>query len=890
MKKILFTYPIALIVALLNVAYAQTAAQKTTHEAKISVELKTICQKKSTNEKVYVFLRTNDLHTDENLFKDNGGMVVGTQGGIVRGFIDVGQLHTLAQSTTIEGIQAGETRNLLLDNNMQGDTILYNTNTKSVHDGQSTLLYNGVRASYKGQGVLVGIIDTGIDYMNPAFLTANGKTRIYKILDFNKNVQGYIPPMLGRGSVFDSSVINKCIDSIRTGKITIAAGTYSPTRNSPLAPIDDNMHGTGIAGMAAGSAVTVTSAGISTPNAYSGIAPEATLLIADLNPGYFSSDIVDAIAYFFAEADRLQMPCVINVSFGSTLGPRDGSDYYSLVIDDLLNNTSGKAVSFATGNFGNARLHTSYNMPVKTDTSFTWFQKRSSDIYLEMYGDTAKLNKIKYSIGLDTAYNDNGVIKYRYVGNISFKNPAINTNTTDELRLPNGTLMGTISTYVSQHNATTYQITVVVQPNIVRTNQPYWRFITTGLGGTRPFDLFTRDALNAIHVPSGSTLSPNLNRYKNPDDRMSICGGFNLCKNGIAVGAYTNLNEFKNANGQLYSISADMGNLWAGSSHGPSRDGRMKPDITAPGRYIPGARLKTFRVLPAANAYNILVGQNHILFNAGTSFSSPVVTGALALYFQANKNRTYLEAANDLKSTALQDNFTTGTTPFTFPIYPANTPTTETWGAGKLNTSALVRQAELAKGALPVEWLSFKAKKTRDNKSLLEWVTATETNNEGFVVERSADNQTFEGISTLIGSKKDQNGLKNYNFIDKNPIVGVNYYRIRQIDFDAKTSYSQTKSLDFTLQNTVAKREVSIYPNPVSDFASIEFSNWNSDETLSVSVSNMMGEVVYGTVLVANGLKQIDVSTLPQGIYMVNMVSQNDFDTLYSQTIRLIKK
>ncbi len=97
---------------------------------------------------------------------------------------------------------------------------------------------------------------------------------------------------------------------------------------------------------------------------------------------------------------------------------------------------------------------------------------------------------------------------------------------------------------------------------------------------------------------------------------------------------------------------------------------------------------------------------------------------------------------------------------------------------------------------LPVELVSFTAQKNNDNQSLLQWETASETNNDKFIVERSADLISFTEIGEQAGAGN-SHVTHDYSLIDAQPLNGINYYRLKQMNFDGTYEYSKIVSLTF---------------------------------------------------------------------------------------------
>lgn len=116
-------------------------------------------------------------------------------------------------------------------------------------------------------------------------------------------------------------------------------------------------------------------------------------------------------------------------------------------------------------------------------------------------------------------------------------------------------------------------------------------------------------------------------------------------------------------------------------------------------------------------------------------------------------------------------------------------------------------------GAFPIEFLHFQATKTADEQAMLTWQTANEQNNEYFTIERSADGQLFEAIEFVPGAGN-STGPHNYETLDMNPLPGLNYYRIKQTDFNGSVSYSEVRSV---LLDPLTDIQVKIFPNPTSD-------------------------------------------------------------------------
>lgn len=159
---------------------------------------------------------------------------------------------------------------------------------------------------------------------------------------------------------------------------------------------------------------------------------------------------------------------------------------------------------------------------------------------------------------------------------------------------------------------------------------------------------------------------------------------------------------------------------------------------------------------------------------------------------------------------------------------------------------------------LPVQLGSFTVKANND-KAFLDWIIFTELKNTGFDIERSKDGINFEQIGFVAG-KGSSNTTSQYQYIDNNPLQGINYYRLKQIDMDGSITYSQVKSVLFN-----SKPLVTFYPNPVKNILSIDGNGEQLTGTIILYDAN--GRIVSQVKLEAVYLFKMDVSKLSAGIY-----------------------
>ncbi|MFD1469424.1 T9SS type A sorting domain-containing protein [Hymenobacter caeli] len=166
---------------------------------------------------------------------------------------------------------------------------------------------------------------------------------------------------------------------------------------------------------------------------------------------------------------------------------------------------------------------------------------------------------------------------------------------------------------------------------------------------------------------------------------------------------------------------------------------------------------------------------------------------------------------------------------------------------------------------LPVQLVSFTARRSGKQVNL-NWVTASEKNSRSFDVERSADGRQFTAILSKA-AQGTSSARTSYDAVDRQPLPGLSYYRLKQIDLDGTVAYSPVVSVQG--DGAVA---IGIYPNPTAGKLTISLPQALADAAPRVSISDMMGRVVKEMALPANG--EVDLSALPAGTYLVNVGGQ----------------
>jgi hypothetical protein len=167
--------------------------------------------------------------------------------------------------------------------------------------------------------------------------------------------------------------------------------------------------------------------------------------------------------------------------------------------------------------------------------------------------------------------------------------------------------------------------------------------------------------------------------------------------------------------------------------------------------------------------------------------------------------------------------------------------------------------------ALPIELLNFTVDAINDYQVILDWKTASETNNDFFTIERSKNGFDWENLLEIDGAGNSST-LLSYQSIDPSPYNGVSYYRLKQTDFNGQFEYSQIRSVQIDKSKST-NSSVTIYPNPVANEITIV---GNSLELEQVKFFNVLGQDVTNRTEIINNNKSslvIDLSSLTTGLY-----------------------
>lgn len=159
--------------------------------------------------------------------------------------------------------------------------------------------------------------------------------------------------------------------------------------------------------------------------------------------------------------------------------------------------------------------------------------------------------------------------------------------------------------------------------------------------------------------------------------------------------------------------------------------------------------------------------------------------------------------------------------------------------------------------AVPVELSQFTASEDK-SKVVLNWITASEIDNEGFIIEHCTDGINFKEIGYVEGTGSTA-FAQNYSFLHNNPAMGINYYRLKQIDYNEAFEYSSTISVELKNQN-----DILVFPNPTYGDVHIKMP---TDFTSSYELYNQAGQLIQRAENVQSE-ELVSLHHLPSGGYI----------------------
>lgn len=428
-----------------------------------------------------------------------------------------------------------------------------------------------------GSGILIAIIDSGIDYAHPDFCNADGSTRIIELWDQSLD------------RIFTQAEINEALQA------------PSSQQRYQLVPSRDlSGHGIHVAGIAAGN-------GRASNGQYRGVAPQSSLLIVKLgisDPDGFprTTELMRAVDYVLQKAFSWQMPVAINLSFGNNYGSHDGASLLETYLDNVSSYWKSCIVT-GTGNEGASRIHTSGTFLPNTSRVIVSNTTRTSAPDISATPATNTSNRL-FPVAIPFSVSD-------YESGLNLQ---LWKSYSDEieisLRHPNGTVIGPFQEQLGTYRFTAGMTELLVyygKPSPYSTSQeiyldfiPRGNYVDAGL-----WEL----TLNPRHINAGSydlwlpgqSVIGSGTGFLYPTEETTLTIPSTASK-VISVGAY---------NAAFNTYAPFSGRGFTRMEH------RIKPDLAAPG----------------VNIISAAPGGGYTS-KSGTSMAAPFVTGSCALLME----------------------------------------------------------------------------------------------------------------------------------------------------------------------------------------------------------------------------------------------------------------
>lgn len=505
-----------------------------------------------------------------------------------------------------------------------------------------------------GEGVIVAVLDRGIDWKNDDFRNEDGTTRIKYIFDLSDDGGANAPGnSYGRGTIYTESQINAAL----------SGGPDLPTR-------DAVGHGSTTAGIAAGN-------GRNSDGKYRGIAPKASLIVVKVTsegaPAHddqpaeapFGGTAINEAGMQFAvdKAAELGMPMVAILNLGSNGGPTDGTSRISRSIDSLFG--SGKpGLVFVNGPGDEGGGDNRASATVQPGQTVT----------LDIEKGTAGTLRVDLWYPTDGAGEAGLTFAVRTPASGTFgPYPSVTAETQRDSRSQPGVFNYThngrdVDFYesTSQKRELLIDFTGAVGSYALEITRP------AGAGTAKTF----------VAVLNFASFSSDANGFRSHVIPGNVWDGATAFNN-ISPTNYNLSHNWTDIDGVARSVAdaghGAIGDIWAGSSVGPTVDGRLGIDVAAPGQhvmtvYAPDSHWATFD-------FNKVQDGDGFYGRAGAvSAAAPMTTGIIALMLQANPELDAIEARQILRDTARGD-ASTGAVP------------NASWGYGKVDAFKAVQRA-----------------------------------------------------------------------------------------------------------------------------------------------------------------------------------------------------
>lgn len=449
------------------------------------------------------------------------------------------------------------------------------------------------REEHGSEDVIVGIVDFGLDFAHWNFRNRDGSTRILALWDQKATGRDHTPRQRGHGD-FDYGALYLKPD------IDERLRAAEPYDASGYAPPADSTFGTG----AHGTYVTDVAAGNGRGTNARGVAPEAGIVFVDISTAGALSQGPPAVGRTFGDSVQLleaikfifdfagNRPCVVNLSLGTNGGPHDGTTLVEEAIDAMIAGKKNRAVVVAAGNSHGEAIHAHGQVPAGGTAELRWLIPP-----FDWSGNEVEIWSAAEDRFTIEVIDPDGHSLARVGPGITWEGVDVN-----------GAVLAVVNRLMDPSNG----------GNVI--NIFFERGVREGVWTLRLYGEDTREG--AYHAWIERDEIGQSRFGKSPDDSETTSESYTL--NSIACGRETIVVGAYNG----YDAGRD---LWERSGSGPTRDGREKPEVSAPGE----------RVLAAHSGTLVLRHRQ-----TGTSLAAATVTGVVALMLdQAKKQGIGLSAS-----------------------------------------------------------------------------------------------------------------------------------------------------------------------------------------------------------------------------------------------------
>ncbi|MBU0741542.1 S8 family serine peptidase [bacterium] len=508
-----------------------------------------------------------------------------------------------------------------------------------------------------GEGVIVGVVDSGIDWRHGDFVNEDGESRIMYLWDMLDSSYDDSGGTIGNEAPVGIEYMGLDLD-IKQGTLYTRDQLNAALAGSGVCnSVDVVGHGTACASIAAGNGLA-TAYGVPA-GTWAGLAPEADLMICRAGDGSFESEYVKAVEWIAETARGLGRPCVINLSLGGHGSAHDGNAAEEQLFNELVRQP-GVVICVSAGNEGRMSFHTSGRFGPRAEGQM---DVESAPVEL-FVSETTQLH----------AYFD-------AEDDWGFAIAGLNNFLTDEYGNPGVVYLKNVDDSLS----------MVVSDNLATTDLSEWFAAITFADASNEREVVAVPVLPGSYqvCAFGTTwdvVDGSFDFYLPLYFQASfgrgavhtrMVGSPGNADGVITVGSYDFRNEWTNWSDTSTRYNLELGGISDYSSPGYRIDGVIKPDLVAPGRFAISAKAAASEMALSGGSEHTTSDGLHLAWE-GTSASAPYVSGLVALMLDKNPGLDAAAVKEILVRSATSDR-QTGAVP------------NELWGHGKVNPEAALR-------------------------------------------------------------------------------------------------------------------------------------------------------------------------------------------------------